>query len=433
MSLSLLLVVVVMFSFAASLLLTRRAARFVTLSGAEYVLVGVLIGPQFAWKLMTEQALAAFDPLLSLLLGLAGFVLGLRTRHAIADAGSASAGLVGTLGVMAVTAACLLPAVEWLAPAAAPAFVVTWTALRFRGYALDLHFTSSGLWTALVLGCAAAVVSTAVVSRVCATARARGRTTSFISSASAVSQNVSVFVFGLVLSTMRATSVGNPFRLTIVEWAATAVGAAVVSGLLFTLFIGSEDDQSRVFLATIGLVTFASGVGSALGISPLFMNLLAGVTVAGTSAHAERVRFHLDRLQHPLFVLITIFAGAHWVPTAGWVWLMPAGYVLVRYVSRRSLTPLSVRLFMAEPPHVPRLGHGLLSQGTLAIAIGLDYAMHCPEHAPLVLTTVLAGVLASDLLSDRALVAVLADAGETGQLADRTPPVVEQTSEEPSV
>lgn len=422
MSHSLLLVIVVIFAYVGGRSLTRWASRFVSLSGAEHVLVGILIGPHFIWQLMSARALAAFDPVVSLLLGLAGFVLGLRTRRAVLDASSASAGLAAAAGVILVTAAALYPAIEWLAPAAPGGFAFTRSLARWGGYAVELHLSGSTLWTALAVGCAAGVGSTAVVARVCDAARASGRVTTFVTSAAAVAQNVSVIVFGLMLSSMRATSTAGAFRLSVVEWAVTAVGASVLSGLLFALFIGREDDPSRIFLATLGLVTFASGVGSALGISPLFMNLLAGITVAATSTHAERVRLHLDRLQHPVFVLVAIFAGAHWVPTGGWIWILPVLYVVVRYLAHRVFTPVAARLFMAEAPRIGRLGHGLLSQGTLAIAIGLDYAQRRPEHAALVLTTVVAGAFACDLLSDKALDSLLADAGETGKPMDTAPP-----------
>jgi len=162
-------------------------------------------------------------------------------------------------------------------------------------------------------------------------------------------------------------------------------------------------------------VTFASGVGAALGISPLFINLLAGVTVAATSAHAARVEAHLERLQHPLFVLIMIFAGAHFVPVRGWAWLLPAVYVVARYLLRRLLTPLSLRMLVVDGPRVGRIGHGLLSQGTLAVAIALDFVLQNPRHHALVLGTVLIGAFLSDLWSDRALASLLADAGETGK------------------
>lgn len=430
MSLTLLLVLVVIFSFAVGRVLTRSASRFVTLSGTEYVLVGVLIGPQFVWNLLSTEALNAFEPLISLLLGLAGFVLGLRTRQALGDSSNAATGLATVLGVIGVTSACLLPLVEWLTAPAPAEFQVTKELGRVGSYIFELHFSSDAMWTALVLGCVAGTVSTSLVGRVCEAVGASGRVTRFAKSGSAVAQNVSVILFGLTLSSMRAASHETALQLSVIEWAVASVGAALGTGLLFTLFIGREDEPSRIFLATIGLVTFASGVGVALEISPLFINLLAGITVAATSNHADRVRVHLDRLQHPLFVLITIFAGAHWLPTSGWLWLLPLAYVAVRVLAGTLLTPVMARLFMNEAPRGLRLGRAFLSQGTMAIAIGLNDALWRPEHAPLVLTTVLVGAFACDLVSDRTLSRLLADAGETEQNIESKAPDVAPAEEQ---
>jgi len=185
-----------------------------------------------------------------------------------------------------------------------------------------------------------------------------------------------------------------------------------VCGLLFSLFIGRESDPTRLFLAAIGCVTFASGIGSALGISPLFVNLIAGVVVAATSPHAERLREELGRLRHPLFVLVMIFAGAMWMPVDGRLWLFPAVVIAVRFVARRAFTALSARLLLETALDVSRPGSGLLGQGTLAVAIGVNYAQRAPEQAPVVLTTILCATLLFDALSVRWIRRVLLDAGE---------------------
>jgi Kef-type K+ transport system membrane component KefB len=229
-----------------------------------------------------------------------------------------------------------------------------------------------------------------------------------------VSQIVAVVVLGLVLATARATDAASRFSMSVTEWGLAATAGGVVCGLLFGLFIGRESDASKIFLATIGLVTFASGLASALGISSLFVNLVAGLTVSLISPHAPRLQQELDRLQHVLFVLLMIFAGALWVPVRGALWLLPLLYVAVRFVARRLATAAAVFSFAAEPPAARRLGNGLLGQGSLALAVAVEYSLRLPAHAPLVLTTVLIGALLSDLWSLRALRTVLADAGELG-------------------
>jgi hypothetical protein len=85
-----------------------------------------------------------------------------------------------------------------------------------------------------------------------------------------------------------------------------------------------------------------------------------------------------------------------------------------------------VKLLLEDRLATRRLGNGLLSQGTLAVAIGVNFAQRFPTFASLILTTVLVGTLLSDLFSARALRSLLADAGELGQEppsepADTTP------------
>ncbi|MBN2194967.1 MAG: hypothetical protein JW751_19275 [Polyangiaceae bacterium] len=430
MNVTLLLVLVVFFAFAVGHLVTRFASRFVRLTGVEFVLVGVLIGPHFAWELMTVQALAQLDPLISLLLGLAGFVLGLRFRLALHRVDAAAASLTSTLLTIVGTSLLLLAAMVWLAPEQpGSAFVIDQPLLRFRGYVLELHFTSAQLWIAVVLGCAASVASTAAIDGVCQHARAAGPVSSLLRVGGIMAEVVAVFVLGLAMSTARATGTATYLDLTIVEWGVASILAAVVSGLLFGLFIGRERDPDRVFLATVGLVTFASGVGAALGISPLFINLLAGVTVAATSPHAEPVRLQLDRLHHPIFVVLMVLAGAQWSPPPASAWALPGVYLLGRIALRHLTTPPSVSIFLETVPRTRRLGAGLLSQGILAVAIGLYAAQRFPEARSIILTTVLVGALASDLFSDRSLRKVLIDAGEAGRETSLEPGVATAAAE----
>jgi hypothetical protein len=182
---------------------------------------------------------------------------------------------------------------------------------------------------------------------------------------------------------------------------------------LFSLFLGHETGQSKVFLATVGLVTFAAGAGSALSISPLFVNLITGLTVAFTSSHSGRLHKELDRLQHPLFVLLMIFAGALWShPQDPTLWGLPLAYAAIRYLVRRFSTRATAMAAGDDSLRVPKLGDGLMGQGTLAIAIAVEFSLRFTHHSSLVLTIVLFGTLLTDLWSRGALRSLLATAGE---------------------
>ncbi len=422
MNLTVVLVLVVIFSFAIGHLITRYAERFVTLSGAEYILVGVLIGPHFPWKLVSEEALVSLTPLFSLLLGLVGFVLGLRGRRRERRLDNAVVGYVSAVLVLLTVAAAALAVLLWLVPwqPANVDFLLQATLYRGHGWVVEFVAPSTHLWTALGIGAAACVSSPLLLETAQRRNGAEGRVTNLLETTAHASQVTAVLTLGFVLASARATAAASRFSMTVTEWETAAVAVGVVCGLLFGLFIGRENESGRIFLATIGLVTFAAGIGAALGISPLFVCMLAAVTVSFTSSHSARVRTELDRLQHPLFVLVMIFAGTLWQPVSGWQWALPLGYVVVRFAARRLWTSMSTRLFLEKPLRTRRLGNGLLFQGTLAVAVAVNFAQRFPNFANAILTTVLLGVLASDLFSNRALRSVLGDAGELDESAAPT-------------
>ena len=420
MNVTLLLVLLVVFSYGVGHLVARYASRFLVFSGAEYLLVGLLVGPQVAPRLLSAEQLAQLAPLVSLLLGLVGFIFGTRASRDLRRLDATIAGVVSSLGVIVLVAAAVITLAGALMPGDPASAGIVLQAVLFErsDWQLEIYATSHQLWLGVALGCAAAVSSTTSIELTARLLRARGRTLQFLSVCAAASQITAVIVYGLTLAAARGTEPEARFGLGVMEWAVTEAGAGVVCGLLFSLFIGRESDPARTFLAAIGCVIFASGLASALGISPLFVNLVAGAVVAGTSPHRSQLTDELSRLRHPIFVLVMIFAGALWIPAEGILWLFPLVYMVVRFIARRALTAISERLFLEHPLRSVRPGDGLLGQGTLAAAIGVSYAHRFPEQAPVALSTVLLATLLFDAHSVRGIRRVLVDAGEVGVLSD---------------
>jgi len=414
MSVTLLLVLVVISSFVIGRFVAHAASRYVVLSGAEYMLVGVLIGPHVGLGLLHESTLDYVRPLISLLLGLSGFLVGLHGREAIKTPRLAILGFGSALGAVVLVGAGLLPLLVTLVPVTPHAgeLLVQHELFRSHGWLLEIYVTTEHLWLALCLGAAAAVTSSVLIEGLKRVHGASGPVTDLLQAASRASQLTAVIVLGLLLATKRAAEHGEGLSLTVSQWELSAVVGSVVCGLLFGWFIGKDSDPSRIFLASVGLVTFAAGAGDVLAVSPLFVNLLAGLTVALTSAHAEPLRREIDRLQHVLFVLTMIFVGALWSPVQGLLWVFPLAYVVVRLLARRLAAGFFSRLLLSEP--VPRLGNAFLGQGTLPTVIAVDFSMRFPQWESLVLTTVLLGTLLSELFSQHLTRRVLSDAGELG-------------------
>lgn len=416
MNATLLLVLLVVFSFAISRLLSRYASKYFVVSGVEYLLLGIILGPLVPPTVLTSEALDKFAPLIDLLLGLVGFLLGLRARSSLRPANVAIGGAFSSLALIAMVAAATLALLEALAPDP--------DALRYQLFSFVVGDTmvfaeagSGNVSLALTIACAAAVSSPVLIAQSATLHRARGPTLDTLLGYGMVGQLVAIAVFGVTLAWARAAESADIFRIPIGLWAAVTVAAGILIGLLFNLFIGRDRDEMKIYVAALGTVIFAAGTGSALGVSPLVVNLIAGVVVSFTSRHASRLEVTLTPVRHPILVLLRLFAGALWVPISGLLWFLPPVYVASRFLARWFTTWASTWLFR-KIPRVPRLGFGLVGQGGLAVAIAVSYTQRFPEQGPLALTTILGGILLSDLWSYRAVRRILADAGETDTADD---------------
>lgn len=405
------LVLAVVFSFAVTRWFTRFVERYVMLSGAEYLLVGMLIGP-VALRFVTEHALDALNPFVSLLIGLLGFLVGLRSPQGLKAGPASTVGVLSATSVLIAVAAAILLSLDLLkVEPPAGARPLTWEVTRISGWVVAVQTYDVFLWLSLSLGAAAVVAGSLVIDRTRARLGVQGDVGELLNSLANTSQWVGIISFGLALALARSTGQTSAHGVGLTEWALAALSLGGLCGVLFSLFIGRDTESQRVFLAGVGVVIFASGIGTALGVSPLFVNWVVGLTVAFTSSHAAAVTAAMERMQHPLFVLIMIFAGAMWRPVSGTLWLLPVVYVVVRYVSRLSFVPVFTRALL-DPPRVT-LANGLWSQGTLAVAIVVNFSQRFPELSRIALTTVLSGVLLSELFSHRLLRAVLIDSGES--------------------
>ncbi len=429
MNTTLVLVALIVFAFVVSRFLHRYADRLAMVSGSEYVLVGVLIGPLAPFGLVDEQTWVSLDLLVTLLLGLLGFMVGLHARAALRRFEHFLAGSLASLAVaLAVTIACL-GLIQWLEPSylSAPdprVEIPVWTdgERLYQIWAAD-----DALWLSLTLGAAAAVASSSAITEGVQRWRAEGSVVELLGDLASAGQVLAVVACGFALAGDRAEA-ADLHGLSLAEWALLIGAAGAVSGLLFTIFIGGAEDDVRLYVATIGAVIFAAGIGAALGVSSLFVNLVAGLTVAGTSSHADRLQVNLEPLKRPVSVLLLVFAGIAWQPVLGWAWLVPAAYLLVRLGVRLVATHWAVMTFV-HGAEFRRLGAGLLGQGALAAAIGLSYAQRHPDTSPLVMSAVLVPMLVFDVFSFRSLRRVLANAGA---IRPRPPAPVATVAAEPA-
>ncbi len=396
MNTTILLVTIIVFSFVASRLLKRYAPAYFAFSGAEYLAVGVVLGP-LVTGFVSENALVHLEPIIDLLLGVMGFALGLmfagerKNLKTLPQRFLAAAVAIGLPGAGIYAFLTMLPAI----------------AMPHR----------EALLVATVIGLVACVSS---VSRLDAVARflsADGWVTRNLRAFAVVNDITAVFCFGIVTDFLRAERADLQVEFapnSVLTWLVASILIGIACGVLFHWFIGRIRSGPHLFLATVGCIIFASGMATGLGVSPLFVTMIVGATLASFGSYAQTLTPVIRRLEHPTLLLLLIFAGVIWRPVENpWLWAVVPVYLALRFLGLRLGTAVAVPMIPGHPK-ARRFGNGLLAQGGVAVAIAVDFSLHQSSStaSTLCLTTLLLAMLAQDFLSTRALRRVLADAEE---------------------
>lgn len=417
-----LLVGLLVFSFLFVRVLQKTHAPAILNTGSVHLILGLVLGP-IGLGLVTTGTLQALTPLTSLLTGILGFLIGIRARDLPGREGW-PAGVLIALYVLALVGFSVLVATSALYALTERMFSEAFFEVGrtlVGGEMVRFAVSDRLFWMCLALGGAAAVTASSVVVSDNSRYKPTGPIPEWLVSIARTSELLIIAMYGILLSVSRSLESANALGLSVTEWTVAATGAGVCCGLLFTLFIGREGEENRIYFASLGAIIFGSGIGEALGVSPMFVNLVTGLTVAMSSRHVARLRSAMETLEMPVFVLVFILAGAHWLPVKGWEWAIPAVYLVFRYVGYATISTFAVKHTVSTHPKLRHVGRSLLPQDAIPLAIGLSFAGRFPDLASLVLSTIIVGYLFSNLLSINSLRNLYVDEQVLPQPTDKTP------------
>lgn len=203
---------------------------------------------------------------------------------------------------------------------------------------------------------------------------------------------------GVVLAMAASTAPLDVLRLA---------GANVILGLSvafagWLLFDRAHGEAERAVFV-LGVVTLLGGGAAYLGVSPLLSGMVAGLFWKYAPGRADTIiRDDLRRLQHPLVVLLLIFAGASVQASTLALWLL-GPYVLVRLAGKLAGGWLISRMMFELSPG--DIGSHLLAPGVIGLAFALAFHHASGTSASVaVLTAVAAGTLLGELLAAFVLV-----------------------------
>ena len=377
----------------AYLVFNRLRDRFGYVGGAEYVIIGFLLGPRVTGLLGAAQV-QDLTPIVSLALGWLGMLLGTYFR---------------------VPSMALNPAAHLRA-----AFTEAFSTFVVALFVLVLLFRIVGSAWPDTMVQAVSLASVATLSSPAAvdvlSRKAGGSALLPILQLTArIDALVAVAGFGLILAIYHQGQVAPSVRPpTATEWAVINLAIGLACGILFHLFLGpptqlKEAESSRLFVSLAGAIVIASGASYYLNLSPIFTNLILGFILANTGGAHRDVTGLLRATERPVYLALLIFAGAAWSPGSRELLFIAPLFVLVRLGAR--LVGGWIAGSRLEGLRSPRLGRALLAQGGLAVALAINYTQVHPElNSDLVLTAALVSVLLFEIVA----------AKEAGTLVGRT-------------
>jgi hypothetical protein len=324
----------------------RRSSIGAALTGGGWVMVGVgfLIGPHGTRLVLPEQILA-IRPLVLLMLGWIGLMVGLQAHHKLP---SLLPPLVFKLSAIDTLASVLL--------FGCVAYAV------MVGFGLPLQ---SSLGLALVFGVGAAGWP-AEVRSLRAGMWHDEPVTQVIRTSAGLSGILVVLIYGILA--MVLTPKFEPLVTILI---------GVTAGLLGWLLLAIAGRGDAQFLVVLfGLVSLVAGAAATMNQSPLFVALLCGAVVINLSGgYTERLRRVILDAEHPVALALMLVAGVLADPRIGWVGLCLIGslcslrVVLKVGLERRGLT----KALQLEDP--PRALLGLMRQSPLAIALAVGFVL----------------------------------------------------------
>lgn len=412
-------VVALIFMVAGAYLLThfvveRMQRLFLVLTGLEYVLLGVLLGPHVPLEIPAFSHIDDLLPIVALAVGWIGLLRGMelsfrRYRGEI------------TLGVSRVVVVQALVAGGLTATAAYYAFSSGWL-FPVGTPGTDAVVGPRQLWMAVgVMGCAAAAGSVAPLELLEQRYSLSGPMPERLRRMAGLSDLLAIVVFGLLVCVLHQVDPSALVQPSATEWAVVSIGLGVTLGILFTPFLGEDDSENGRFLAMVGIIVLASGAAYFLDLSPLLVNLCLGAVLVNTAKTGRQIHATLERTKRPMGLVLLVFAGALWRPVdpvaAACV---SAAYIFLRVAGKA----IGTWLASFGSSHRPDAYRALIAHGEVSVAMAVSFRLVFEGPAvDLAYTAILASVVVNDLFAPRLLRGLLVDTGDIrGERGPGAPP-----------
>jgi hypothetical protein len=369
----------------------RLQRRFLVVSGAEYLLLGFLLGPAFP-AIHALENVTGLLPIIALAAGWVGLLRGTDFDFASLQKLDPATWRIVFLHHLLPGAAVGVGAYYFFTQSG-------WIYTTPRGAALS----------AAALACFAAADSAEPFDLLARRYEITGRLAPLLRNGTRLGDIVVILAFGLIFCVFHENAPdAQDYSPALWAWVTVLLGAAL--GFLFSLFLaGDESDNSR-FLALVGIIAFASGGAYFLELSPLAVNLSMGFVLVNFARGGQLLHTTLESTERPMTIVLLIFAGALWQPTP----LVPTLLALGGFLIARTGAKWLASVIAGWGTSVRKdLFRGLLAHGDVTLAMAVSFRLvYEGEAARVAYSVVLGSIILNDLIAPRLLRGLLVDEGE---------------------
>lgn len=344
-------------AYLGSMLLSGRALRGYGLpSGTEWIVLGFVLGP-YGFAAVPEDALSAFAPMAAVSTAWLALAIGAEYGYAGERRATWRGFLLGILFALLTTA---------LVGAAVYATAY---------YVLHLSFDESWL-IAAGIGLAAAETTRHAVRWVAEHGVGPSALLSRIEEIADTDEIVPLLGLALLFASLPSPATSVP--LTLPVWLLVTAGLGLILGVTCSMLISGMREAADAWSLLLGAALLGTGIAHRLGVSPLTVMFLMGITLSLSSRHARELRTTLERTEPPVLLPTLLLGGTlvrFDVPGVGWL----IGAALIARTFARSLVGTSLGLAAGLPRRERfMLGLGMSSTGIVTMLIGLAFAFRFP-------------------------------------------------------
>jgi Kef-type K+ transport system membrane component KefB len=351
-------------------------ARFFFLTGMEFILLGLALGESFI-GLLDRETVGRLGPLFSLGLGYFGLILGLQFEYR----------KLRQFPLRFMTASVLQ--------------AVTAFAVVFAVFGLLLFLIRSLAFAALFTLSAVACCSSPALAALLAQkwGAAKSRTMELVRYIAGFDSVIGLTLLGVAACfTSAAPYLATAFLPPFFQWLALSILLGGAIGSIIHL-LTRHCTQGELWVFTIGSITFGGGASLYFGLSPLFINMVAGIAAANLPGSKDRVFMALFSQEKPFYIVFLTLAGALWQPASMTTLYLAIVYMLSRIIGKLAGGFLAARVAGKGSAFTPWVGAGLISQGGIAVAMAVEIYLSQSSWGSSVASFLITAVIINEVAS----------------------------------